>query len=71
MTGAGTSRTVETTAAGKVMRLGELRAFLHALDSLGAADDTRIEGRVTMKGGIKSLRATAGHAAAGVVAERS
>jgi hypothetical protein len=57
MTGAGTSRTVETTAAGKVMRLGELRAFLHALDSLGAADDTRIEGRVTMKGGIKALRA--------------
>jgi hypothetical protein len=54
-----TSRTVETTAADGTMILGELRAFIHELDNAGAAESTRIEGRVSMKGGVKSLKATA------------
>jgi hypothetical protein len=65
--GPATSRIVETRASDGTMRLGELRAFIHELDEAAAADDTRIEGRVTMKGGIRSLRASV----ARVVPDRS
>ena len=40
------------------MRLGELLAFIHELEVCGADGSTRIEGRVGVKGGVKSLKAT-------------
>ena len=52
------SRTVELKASDGTMRLGELLAFIHELEVCGADGSTRIEGRVGVKGGVKSLKAT-------------
>lgn len=52
----------EVTAAaqdGKRMTLGDLRAFVAEMDQAGAADTTRVSGRVTFGGWVKELKATA------------
>jgi hypothetical protein len=52
-------RTVQATAKDRALTLGELREFIGELDHAGAAETTPIEARVTMRGGIKSMMATA------------
>jgi hypothetical protein len=54
--------TADTThrvrATGKAMTLGELREFVKQCDELGAADSSRIDGRVGFGAGVQALTIT-------------
>lgn len=52
-------RHVEVKAQDGTLTLGELRAFVAELDEAGAAETTTIDGTVRVRGGVKSLKATA------------
>jgi hypothetical protein len=52
-------RTVTAKAQGKVMTLGELRAFVAELDQAGAAETTPIKAHLNWGSGLKSLEAAA------------
>jgi hypothetical protein len=55
-----TDRTVTAKpSGGKRMTLGDLRAFLTEMDQAGAADTTLFTARVSVRGWVKELKATA------------
>lgn len=54
-----TDRTVTSIASGNGMTLGELRTFVAEMDAAGAADSTVISGKITFRGRVKVLEATA------------
>lgn len=56
-----TDRTVtaNANAGDNRMTLGELRSFIGEMDQAGAAETTPIAGRLTFRGWVRELKATA------------